>query len=194
MTRARAGPGPSPRRPGFWAKPAGQTPSLPPRPGQARKSPSPQCKAQAQPKHALFRPAPALVMTKSIWYISCQLTIWELCSFAQQIPALPLILHWFFKGNRLFSNKCIILLDLWFLCSSCATKGNHHSFNNEPHQSDLCQALNYLKATQSRALWSLSFKQCLLENKNKFKKSIKRHRNVFFLNIKSRMLSTVLKA
>jgi hypothetical protein len=43
--RARAGPGPSPRGPGFWAKPAGQTPSLPP--GQARKSPSPQCKARA---------------------------------------------------------------------------------------------------------------------------------------------------
>jgi hypothetical protein len=55
------GPGPSPRGPGFWAKPAVQTPSPPTSPGQARKSPSLQCKAQARPKPALYRPAPALI-------------------------------------------------------------------------------------------------------------------------------------
>jgi hypothetical protein len=42
------------------ARPPDQAPSPPPRPGQARKKPSPQCKARAQPKPALFRPAPAL--------------------------------------------------------------------------------------------------------------------------------------
>jgi hypothetical protein len=35
-----------------------------PRPGQARKSPSPQCKAQARPEPALFRPAPALLFDR----------------------------------------------------------------------------------------------------------------------------------
>jgi hypothetical protein len=47
-SKAGAGPGPSRASLGFWAKPAGQTPSPPTRLGQARKSPSPQCKSRAR--------------------------------------------------------------------------------------------------------------------------------------------------
>jgi hypothetical protein len=79
--RAGAGPGPSLRGPGFWAKPTGQTPSPPPMPGQARKSPSRQCKAQAQPEPALFRPALALLNVDLAMSTFVSPLPLQLCSF-----------------------------------------------------------------------------------------------------------------
>jgi hypothetical protein len=64
-----------PARAWFWAKPAGQTPSTPTRPGQACNSLSPQCKARARPVPALYRPAPALVCTATNKNISHQMLI-----------------------------------------------------------------------------------------------------------------------
>jgi hypothetical protein len=44
----------------FGLSPQARPRARPPRPGQARNSPSLQCKARARPKPALFMPAPAL--------------------------------------------------------------------------------------------------------------------------------------
>jgi hypothetical protein len=58
------GPSPSPHGPGFWAKPKVQTQNPQTRPGQARKSPSPQNKAPAQAEPAFYRPDQALTVCR----------------------------------------------------------------------------------------------------------------------------------